>query len=171
METVSEKSVVNGMENSTNESDEAACLLAHEGRDSLRQRDMGKVRQPAMWSAPISWTFFQRPHHDRKNESAPNSFESWDAPSFDQPSPESCSDPLYVLLCVGAMNRRNPTCYPKSSSRKSRSLRVRPGPQPQAPKRNTENYVLCGFSCSRQPAGSSGDTRKLAPQLTCTIPN
>jgi hypothetical protein len=30
MKTVSEKSVVNGMESSTKESDEAACLLAHE---------------------------------------------------------------------------------------------------------------------------------------------
>jgi len=30
METVSEKGLVNGMENSTKESDEAACLLAHE---------------------------------------------------------------------------------------------------------------------------------------------
>ena len=28
-----------------------------------------------------------------------------------------------------------------------------PEPQPQAPKRNTENYGLCVFSWSRQPAG------------------
>jgi len=47
------------------------------------------------------------------NESAPNSIESRDAPSFDQPSPESCSQRPYVVLCVSATTRRNPICYPK----------------------------------------------------------
>ena len=47
------------------------------------------------------------------NESAPHSVESRGAPSFDQPPPESCSQPPYVVLRVGATTRRNPICYPK----------------------------------------------------------
>jgi hypothetical protein len=44
------------------------------------------------------------------NESAPDSVESRDAPSFDQPSPESCSQPPYVVLSMAAIARRNAIC-------------------------------------------------------------
>ena len=44
-----------------------------------------------------------------QNESAPDSFESWDARrTVEQPSPEVCSQPAYVLNCNA---RVAPTCY------------------------------------------------------------
>ena|ERR1700728_2421687 len=94
-----------------------------------------------------------------KNESAPDSFESGDALA-EQSSPENCSQPLYVLLRIGAMTRRNPICYPKSLI--SAQIALTPNslrPHRQAPRLRTRNHQTTFFHGARflsciWPAGS-----------------
>ena len=90
----------------------------------------GATRLCCRNSSPSLRRWNHRPDHTAyfsagwKNESVPDSSSQRDAPSFDQPSPESCSEPPYAVLSIAAIAGRNPTCYPKSPSRKSQSLRV-----------------------------------------------